>query len=145
MAYYMAVTLIILLSYYANIYFCPQAFFIFCDQIIYRNSFIMWLGGFSKIIMCSFPQSDSLVRQRHLLSLDLFLESSRQQIQLLMQSEKPEPALLSEAKANDKSWSLELFYFALLTCYFKMLLFPCVFLSPVEGLHVWKAACLVTN
>ncbi|KAI8781323.1 coiled-coil domain-containing protein 91 [Biomphalaria glabrata] len=48
-------------------------------------------------------QSDSLVRQRHLLSLDLFLESSRQQIQLLMQSEKPEPALLSEAKANDKS------------------------------------------
>ncbi|BFZ15796.1 hypothetical protein BsWGS_18835 [Bradybaena similaris] len=35
-------------------------------------------------------QADSRVRRRHLASLDVFLESSRQQISLLLESEKPE-------------------------------------------------------
>ncbi|CAG5132483.1 unnamed protein product [Candidula unifasciata] len=35
-------------------------------------------------------QADSRVRRRHLASLDVFLESSRQQIRLLLESEKPE-------------------------------------------------------
>ncbi|KAH9503333.1 hypothetical protein Btru_072759 [Bulinus truncatus] len=48
-------------------------------------------------------QSDSRVRQRHLLSLDLFLESSRQQIALLLQSEKPEATKSSDVKNNEDS------------------------------------------
>ncbi|GFO26844.1 coiled-coil domain-containing protein 91-like [Plakobranchus ocellatus] len=45
-------------------------------------------------------QADSRVRQRHLASLDLFLESSRQQIALLMASELHQPLLRESSAAT---------------------------------------------
>ncbi|XP_059170632.1 coiled-coil domain-containing protein 91-like isoform X2 [Physella acuta] len=48
-------------------------------------------------------QADSRVRRRHLASLDLFLESSRQQIELLLQCEKTELPISDKDKKKENT------------------------------------------